>query len=365
MQLTPSWLAAAVQRGIISDQQAKLLWAFTQEQAGSGADLQTPPDAPAFRPAHILYYLGGLVAIGAMTLFMNLGWERFGHVGLLTITVVYALFGLGVTEWLLRHKLRIPAGLTAAFTLVLVPLAVYALQGALGLWPEGMDKSWAYRDYHILIDGRWLVMELATLAAGALMLLRYRLPFLVMPIAGTLWYMSMDLARLLADCGSKYGCGDLWDKYKTISTLFGLLVLLVALVVDLRARQARREGRDYAFWLYLAGLMAFWGGLTSMDSNSEWGKFGYLCINLLLIAAGAILARRAFAVFGGLGVAFYLGHLADQVFKDSMVFPFVLTLIGFAIIGLGILWQRKEQAITEQLRNLLPDAWQEMLDDGT
>ena len=33
-------------------------------------------------PAHILYYLGGLIAIGAMTLFMTLGWERFGGGGL-------------------------------------------------------------------------------------------------------------------------------------------------------------------------------------------------------------------------------------------------------------------------------------------
>jgi len=195
MKLTPSWLAAAVQRGLITSPQADALWDFAQ--AGGNAD------APTFRPAHILYYLGGLVAIGAMTLFMNLGWESFGHGGLLGIALVYALAGLCITHWLLGHKLRIPAGLTAAFTLALVPLAVYALQGALGLWSDG--KDWVYRDYHRWVDPRWLVMELATLAAGVLMLWRWRLPFLVMPIAGTLWYMSMDLARLLADCNG-YGC---------------------------------------------------------------------------------------------------------------------------------------------------------------
>ncbi|MDR1996073.1 hypothetical protein [Azonexus sp.] len=362
MKLTPSWLAAAAQRGIITDQQANALWAFA-EASGDTDTPAPPPDVPAFRPAHILYYLGGLVAIGAMTLFMTLGWERFGHDGLLAITIGYALIGLVVTEWLLRQKLRIPAGITAAFTLALVPLAVYALQGALGLWSD--DRNWAYRDYHRWIDVRWLVMELSTLAAGAVMLWRYRLPFLVMPIAVTLWYMSMDFSRLLAaSCDGSYGCDD-WNLYKTISTLFGLAVLVVALVVDLRASHARRAGRDYAFWLYLAGLMAFWGGLTSMNSDSEWGKFGYLCINLLLIAAGAVLSRRAFAVFGGMGVAVYLGHLAWDVFQNSMMFPFVLSLIGFAIIGLGILWQRREQAITQRLRGLLPQTWREKLEaDG-
>jgi hypothetical protein len=127
MKLTRSLLDAAIERGIVSADQADALWAFWQAQTSASAS-----DAPAFRPAHILYYLGGLVAIGAMTLFITLGWERLGHGGLLAVALVYALIGLGVTEGLLRYKLRIPAGLTAAFTLALVPLAVYALQGMLG-----------------------------------------------------------------------------------------------------------------------------------------------------------------------------------------------------------------------------------------
>jgi hypothetical protein len=359
MNLTPSWLATAVQRGIITDQQANALWAFARTSGAAGTQVPLP-DVPTFRPAHILYYLGGLVAIGAMTLFMTLGWERFGHGGLLAITLVYALAGLGITEWLLRQDLRIPAGIIAAFTLALVPLAVYALQGVLGLWPDD-GRDWAYRDYHHWIDVRWIVMELSTLAVGALMLWRYRLPFLVMPIAVTLWYMSMDFSRLLAGCDSGYGCADLWGTYKIISALFGLAVLIVALTVDLRAYRARRAGHDYAFWLYLAGLMAFWGGLSAMDAGNEWSKFGYLCVNLLLIAVGAVLLRRAFAVFGGLGVAGYLGYLAREVFADSLAFPFALTLIGFAIIGLGILWQHNEQTITRRLRGLLPQRWQERL----
>ncbi|MGC8697915.1 MAG: hypothetical protein ACP5Q0_05520, partial [Halothiobacillus sp.] len=44
---------------------------------------------------------------------------------------------------------------------------------------------------------RWVMMELATLASGVIILWRYRLPFLVMPIAVTLLYMSMDLAPFL------------------------------------------------------------------------------------------------------------------------------------------------------------------------
>lgn len=83
-------------------------------------------------------------------------------------------------------------------------------------------------------------------------------------------------------------------------------------------------------------------------------KFLYFCVNLLLIFCGAALCRRVFAVYGGLGASGYLGYLSWNVFKDSLVFPFVLTLIGLGVIWLGILWQRREAVIALKLRGFLP-----------
>ena len=54
------------------------------------------------------------------------------------------------------------------------------------------------------------------------------------------------------------------------------------------------------------------------------------------------------------GVAFYLGHLSHSVFKDSMLFPVVLTVIGLAVIAAGFYWQRHETAIGAWLRSCLP-----------
>jgi len=209
-----------------------------------------------------------------------------------------------------------------------------------------------YRDYHAYIDWRWMFMELATLAAGAAMLWRYPLPFLVMPLAATLWYMSMDLTPFL------FGAADAtWELRRLVSLWFGLLIALLAFWVDVRSR----HDKDYAFWLYLFGVVAFWGGLSTMNSDSELSKFLYLCINLLMIVVGATLARRVFAVFGGLGAAGYVGHLAHGVFKDSLIFPFVLTAIGLGVIYAGIVWQRHEKAITARLRNLLPPPLRELV----
>ncbi|PKO51357.1 MAG: DUF2157 domain-containing protein, partial [Betaproteobacteria bacterium HGW-Betaproteobacteria-21] len=131
--------------------------------------------------------------------------------------------------------------------------------------------------------------------------------------------------------------------------------------VDVRTRHVR----DYAFWLYLFGVIAFWGGLSSMNSDSEFSKFIYLCINLIMIAVGATLSRRVFAVFGGLGAAGYLAHLANEVFKDSMLFPVVLTLIGLGVVYLGVVWQRHETAISNRLRALLPAPVRDLVERRT
>lgn len=341
MDLKRSQLNEAAEDGLISPQQADKLWMFLSEQG---------MDTPSFRFSHILYYAGGLTAIGAMSLFMTLGWERFGGWGLFFIALAYAGAGLWLTEFLLnRSKLPIPAGITASFVVVLTPLAVYGLQVALGWWEEGH----VYRDLHRLIDGRWMFMELATLAVGALMLWRYRLPFLVMPVAVTLWYMSMDLTPFL------FNNEDLtFELRKLVSLIFGLFMLVLAFWVDIQTRQQK----DYAYWLYLFGVVTFWGALSFMNSDSELSKFIYLCINLLMIVVGTILSRRVFTVFGGLGAAGYLGHLAYDVFKDSMLFPFVLTLMGLGVILLGIYWQRNEANISGYLRGLMPQAMKQLIE---
>ena len=166
--------------------------------------------------------------------------------------------------------------------------------------------------------------------------------------------MGMDIVPFLAGDPQSYN----WELRKTVSVYFGLAMTLLAFWVDLRSRASR----DYAFWLYLFGVLTFWGGLTSMNSNSELGKLAYFGINVLMILIGAVLGRRVLAVFGGLGVAFYLGHLSQKVFKDSLLFPFALSLIGLAIIGLGVLWQRREAQLSARLRGFLPAPLRELIE---
>jgi hypothetical protein len=332
-----SELEAAVRAGIVTDEQADRLVEFYAKSA-----------APRFTFVNALYYLGGMVAIGALSLFMTLAWNRLGGWGGFLTALCYLVLFLALTHWFQERKgLFIPAGIMATLAVVTVPLALFSAQMALGYW--GADKP--YRDYHVFIDWRWIMMELGTLAAGAALLWRYRFPFMLMPIAVTLWYMSMDLAPFL------YGDWFDWEIRKWVSLWFGLAMVLFAFQVDVRSRGSR----DYAFWLYLFGVTAFWGGLSSMNSGSELGKFLYCMINVMMVLAGAVLGRRVFAVFGGLGIAGYLGYLSWRVFQDSLVFPVALTALGLAIVWLGVLWQRREAQWAALLRGFLPGELRELL----
>jgi len=342
MKITKADLEWAERQGILAPQQVGALWEALQAHS---------PERPRFDAPHVAYYFGALIVIGAMGWFMTTAWEQLGGFGLFAIALAYAAaFVLtGRTLWDRQH-LIVPGGLLYTMAVCMTPLAVYGLERALGMWPQG-DPG-VYRGYHEWVKGSWLLMELGTIVAGVVALRLRRFPFLTAPIAFSLWYMSMDLTPLL------FGKGDFtWAERQWVSVWFGLGMMLVAYLVDLRggARQ------DFAFWGYVFGLMAFWGGLSSMRSGSELAKMTYCLINVALIALSVLLCQRAFAVFGALGVLGYLGYLSYRVFRDSLAFPVVLSLIGILVIYLGVIYQKNSRAIEAFAHAHLPAAVRDLV----
>ncbi|MGE6825102.1 DUF2157 domain-containing protein [Pseudomonas soli] len=332
-------LARAVSAGVLHPGQDQALLAFLRQQ---------PESRASFQLAHVAFYFGALLIMGAMGWLLTEAWMRIGDGALLAIALLYiagiTLFALSLQ----RRNQPVAAGVLAAVAVSIVPLAVFAIERLAGWWPLD-DAQGDYHQYYTYVQGGWLAMEAATVLAGLLMLRLIPFPFIVMPIAVALWFMSMDL--------SEWFHGDLfsWEQRRTVSLRFGLGLLLVFLVIDGRTR------RDYAFWGYLAGLAAFWGGLTLMDSGSEWGKALYCLINLGLMCLAVLLRRPVFMVFGAMGVAAYLGYLSYEVFADSLLFPVILTLIGLGVIGLGMLYQKRREALSEQLRAQLPERLLQLL----
>jgi len=69
MRISQADLNSAADRGVINASQADALWRYFNEQG---------LHQPRFQLSHLLYYLGGLMAISAMSIFITWGWELLG-----------------------------------------------------------------------------------------------------------------------------------------------------------------------------------------------------------------------------------------------------------------------------------------------
>jgi hypothetical protein len=342
MRYSEDDIRAAAADGIIGKAEAQRLIAFLAKRQPATSDAVP---IPKFDAAHLLWYAGALIVIGAMGLFSTLAFSQMGGRALTATAIVYAIaFAYAGHHLWYKKNLRTPGGLLIAIAVSMAPLAVYGIQEELG-WGK-FGKPGTVRDFYVWIKGSWIFMEVAAIVAGIVALRFYRFPFIVAIIAIALWFMSMDLTPWIFDTPQ-----ITWEMKRKVSVWFGLGVLIVACIVDYRG-----GGGDFAFWLHLFGLIAFWGGISSSPSSTEFAKAIYCLFNVSLLLVAIILVRRAYALFGALGICMYLGHLAQVVFKNSLLFPFALSLIGVAVIGIGLIYHRKQEAISAWLTANLPEA---------
>ena len=343
MRYSEDDLRAAESASVISTAAAERLLAFLAKRQ-TATETRGGVPIPKFDAAHLLWYAGALIVIGAMGLFSTLAFSQMGGRALTLTAIVYAVaFTIAGHHLWYQKNLPTPGGLLITVAVSMAPLAVYGIQDELGWWGK-FGNPGTVRDFYIWIKGSWIFMEIAAIVAGIVALRFYRFPFIVSIIAFALWFMSMDLTPWIFG-GSNFD----WETRRKVSLWFGLGVIAVAWIVDYRGR-----GADFAFWLHLFGLMAFWGAISATQSSDELGKALYCLLNVGLLLLAVFLMRRAYAVFGALGICAYLEHLAEVVFKNSLWFPFALSLIGIAVIALGLLYHRKQEAIAAWFTAHLP-----------
>lgn len=331
MKITRSNLLNACSRIGLDKEYTDKIWSELEKE-----------NASKFNIENLAYYFGALIIMSAMGWFMTDAWDSVGGLGISFLGIIYFVIFLLIGRHLwFKRNLTIPGGLLITVSVWMVPLIIFGIEKYFGLWPQGSEGS--FQDYHVFIRGSWIVMEIATIIAGLIALKYIRFPFLSFPIAFSLWYLSMDLVPLIT------GEDDFsWEQKQLVSVYFGLAMLILSYFLD------RRTKDDYSFWGYLFGMLVFWGGLSSMNSDSELNKFIYFLINVFLILFSVIIQRRVFIIFGSIGVFSYLGHLAFKVFEDSLLFPVALSLMGIFIIYIGIIYNRNKDKIDERIGKSLP-----------
>jgi len=292
------------------------------------ASLETDEAAKSWALSKVIYYIGALIIISAMTWYMTVALEQFGGGEIFIISMIYILlFSLVGAKLWKQEDLKVPAGLLITIAVSVVPLAIYGLETYLNVWPNHSENH--YRQFFHYAQSGWIIMDLGTIAAGVIALRFFDFPFLMAPVSVAAWFLTMDIIPMLTQEKATS------DQKLWISTFFGVAYLIIAYVID------RKKKGDYAFWAYLFGAITFWVSLSGIvSSKGEIALFIYFLINLLMIALSIFLKRKILLVFGGVGAFAYIGHLAYEVFKDSILFPLILSFLGVAVIYLGILYQK-------------------------
>lgn len=308
MEISKKDLTEAFEKAGLNPQDVEQVWTSLEKE---------PPHKFDF--SNWLYYLGALVIISAMTWLLNLSWEWFKGGAILVLSLLYAFvfYSLGSILWKKEH-LKIPAGLLITIGVCMTPLIIYGFGTYFKMIPENGISLFSVRS----------TMTLGTILIGLIALWYFTFPFLTAPLFFAAFLFTLDVADQLAP----------YDVSNWIALTFGLTLVTGARLIE------KRTQNDYAFWAYLFGALLFWFSLTDLMGNkSESIFFFYLIINIVLMILSILLQRSIFMILGVIGTFIYLGHLAYNIFGNTILFPIALGIIGLALIYVGILFQRKRK----------------------
>ncbi len=324
MRYTDEHLNEAVKNDIFSDEQVTQFRNYVKNANNHVSKFQM-----------VLYYGGGLLIISALTWLMESSWDSFGALGMIIVSSLYiTVFLIAGYIIFFKKKLEIAGGLLLAVPIAIMPLFLYSLLQSFDFWPQG----WTYSDYYFWVNGKWIILEIGTILFALLILAKTKFPFHVFLIAGALWFLSMDMVKIVYQ--KTY---ITWTERAIISNIFGLIMIGIGYFADIKFK------KDYSFWFYLFGLLALSSGL-SVFYNNDVLKFILLgAANVLLILFSVFIKRNVFLVFGTIGLTEFLSRLSWKFFRGSVFFPFALTIIGVLLILSGIFFQKNRKKIDEYI----------------
>ena len=320
MKYTDEQLNEAVKNNIFSMEQINNFKEFVQNNNGQVTKFQK-----------VLYYGGGLLIISAMTWLTISSWDNFGQIGMTTISALYFIIFLLAGYFVFYKKnMEIAGGLLFSVSIAVVPLFVYSLLRVFDFWPQ----QWS---------GKWIILEISIIVIALPILFKTKFPFLVFLIAVSLWFLSMDIVPLI------YKKTNItWTERAFISNIFGLLMISIGYFADIKFK------KDYAFWMYLFGLITLSSGLSIFYNDNTLKLILLGIISVLFILFSLFINRNGFLVFGTIGLIQLLTRLSWVFFKGSILFPLALTVIGVLLILMGIYFQKNRKRIQENNINKLP-----------
>ncbi|RDH84545.1 MAG: hypothetical protein DIZ80_03495 [endosymbiont of Galathealinum brachiosum] len=186
------------------------------------------------------------------------------------------------------------------------------------------------------------VLGLSVISLSSLLFyLRYKMPFSLLPLAGSL--VSMTIIQIGMDA----------LKNPVIFMLLGLITFSIAMWFDSRDTKRQSHLSDSAFWLHLlAAPLIVHGAMLSMISSEQvWVQsFSNDILMIIFFACFFLIAlfvdRRAMLVSTQLYAIYALTQLLQSDFIGSQnVMIYVLMALGMFVIFFGTYWYKTRHIV--------------------
>jgi len=183
-----------VEKGLITPEQLTNIRSHIEaagpvaEQAKAG-----PEQRKGLNFVSLAYYFGGFMILLAYTIFMGLQWESLEFTGQIAISLFTIVVLWAIGYFLQRSGFRIAGGLLIFAGTGIVPLFVFTVQRALGIWPD--DQTYAYMEFYRIVAQTWILLELISIGVAVIVIWRVRFTLISLLIAFWTWFLSMDITR--------------------------------------------------------------------------------------------------------------------------------------------------------------------------
>lgn len=346
--LTDDDLKAAIAEGILTEDQAARLMAFTrQRQGGEAAYASRDEPFRLFRGFRDFFLAIGLVVlavglVGAVVTFFGDPMPGSGDAATATLvrltgpTAALAAFAWLMAEWV-TARLRLPL---ASIVIVICFCAAAAWLGAQLAAISGDEMRHIGDDWQVQVSAGILA-----LVAAILFYLRFRLPFVLLPLAAA---AVGTVIALVAAWDESW----LDDNLRIVTAVAGLAVFAAAMRHDLSDPNRITRRAECAFWLHLLAAPLIVHSVVGGFSDDAAPAELILAIVAVLAVVALFIDRRALLVSALVYLAAAISSTIENVsLLAENSFVATAVVLGLVLVSLGLGWTPARNALI----SLFPD----------
>lgn len=266
--------------------------------------------------ARLFSYIGGILIFSGLCIFVGMFWDQFSPLFRVLIT-----FGTGTALFVAAVDCAGKAHRQGLVTPLILVSAFFQPGGMLVAFDEyGGGGDWRY----------------AVLTISGVMFLQYALTFTRVRRELLAWLALVAGSVFFATIT------DLLDIDHTMTAMaMGISYLCIA-----SALSKKISVRHCDFWFALGGILLLGSFYDLVQNAFLEPAFAGLCA--LLVYLSITVKSRGLLTVATLGLIWYIGYYAFDVFADSGMFPLALIAAGGVFMGLGSLAMRLDRRFIRQ-----------------